>query len=223
MAEAAQPPAVRPEYRDNFLYAYSKFWINVFASLYFRIEAHGIENVPKEGPAILASNHASEVDPPLVALRVPRQCHFLAKDELFKIPLLGKFVQGVHSHPIRRGVMDRAGLRTCEEVLAAGNVLVMFPEGTRTRDGELQPAKAGVALIATHSGAPIVPVYIDGTFGVMPRGSKLPRPNKIRVFYGEPFLATEVVAERHERNDKVAAEIMRRIALLKEQAQSSKR
>jgi 1-acyl-sn-glycerol-3-phosphate acyltransferase len=218
MAEAAQAPAVRPEYSDNFLYAYSKFWINVFASLYFRIEAHGLENVPKKGAVILASNHASDVDPPLVALRVPRQCHFLAKDELFKIPVLGTFVKGVHSHPIRRGVMDRSALRTCEEVLAAGNVLIMFPEGTRTRDGELQAAKPGVALIAAHSGAPIVPVYIDGTFGVMPRGSKMPRPKKIRVFYGEPFTSADIVAERHERNEKVAAEIMNRIAALKKSA-----
>jgi 1-acyl-sn-glycerol-3-phosphate acyltransferase len=209
--------------RDSFLYGFARVLIFLFANLYFRIEAHGTANVPSSGAAILAANHASDVDPPLVALALPRQCHFLAKEELFRIPVLGWFIRKVHSHPVQRGAMDRKALRICAEVLNAGKLLILFPEGTRTRDGELQPARPGFSLIAAQSDVPIVPVYMEGSFRVMPRGAHFPRPRKLRVYYGKPFRVAELpaAATGRERHVIAAKEIMRRIAELKREAEKT--
>lgn len=195
------------------------FCISITARLLFRLEVIGVNNVPASGPVILASNHASNLDPPLIAARLSRQCHVLAKEELFSVPLLGWLIRHLNARPIRRGVVDRAALRQCADVLNQGNILIIFPEGTRTRDGRLQEAKPGAAMIAAITGAPIVPVYLDGTFGAMPRGRGFPRPRKVKIYIGKPFIppsgARSGTGSKRELYELLAAEMMARIAELK--------
>jgi 1-acyl-sn-glycerol-3-phosphate acyltransferase len=112
---------------------------------------------------IIASNHASYFDPPLLACAVPRELHFLAKEELFRIPLFGALIRSVNAIPIRRRMADLSGLTRAMEKLRGGAALLMFPEGSRMRDGELHPARPGVGMMAVHADVPIVPVYVSGS------------------------------------------------------------
>ncbi|MCX7718013.1 MAG: 1-acyl-sn-glycerol-3-phosphate acyltransferase, partial [Candidatus Sumerlaeaceae bacterium] len=119
-------------------------------------------------------------------------------------------------HPIRREGIDRKALRGVLEVLRQGNTLIIFPEGTRTPDGSLQEGKPGVAMIAAQAGAPIVPVFIDGSFRAMPRGAAWPRPVKVQIYFGQPFPPDfsdpeDGATPRRGRYDRLAAEIMERI------------
>jgi 1-acyl-sn-glycerol-3-phosphate acyltransferase len=190
--------------------------IRLLSRLLFRIESRGTENLPATGPVLLASNHASNLDPPLVAICLKRPIHFLAKEELFRVPVLGPVITRLNAHPIRREGIDRKALRGVLEVLRSGQTLIIFPEGTRTPDGSLQEAKPGVAMIAAQAGAPIVPVYIEGTFRAMPRGASWPRPVKVRVYFGEPFppgLPDDVNGQtaQRDRYDRLARQIMEHI------------
>ena len=132
--------------------------VKVLCHVLFRLGVRGRANVPKTGGVLLAANHASNLDPTLIATSLWRPCHFLAKEELFRIPILGWIIANVNSHPIRRDGVDRKALRDTVEVMTSGNMLLLFPEGTRTRDGELQEAKPGAAMIAAQANVPIVPV-----------------------------------------------------------------
>ena len=126
-------------------------------------EVKGSENVPRSGAVIVASNHISFWDPPLVGSAVPREMHFLAKEELFSSPVLGPLIRSVNAIPIRRGAADLSGLSRAIEVLKRGGALLLFPEGSRMRDGELHPARPGLGLMAVQADARIVPCYISGS------------------------------------------------------------
>jgi 1-acyl-sn-glycerol-3-phosphate acyltransferase len=123
----------------------------------------GVEKVPPQGGLIVAANHISFWDPPLIACACPRELHFLAKEELFATWGLGGLIRGVNAIPIRRGVADLAGLKRAVEVLQRGGALLMFPEGSRMRDGQLHPARPGVGLLAHQADVSIVPCYISGS------------------------------------------------------------
>lgn len=201
---------------------YRAVWIAIrgVASVWFRLEPHGAENLPATGGFVLAANHASNLDPPLISVSMWRECHTLAKQELFDIPLIGKAIRRLHSHPINRAGVDRRALRECAELLTSGEILLLFPEGTRTEDGQFLPAKPGAGMIAAQAGVPIVPVYIEGSFDAMPRGVNLPRPRKVRVRFGKPFLPDEVLGEggRREKYQALADAMMQRIAGIREAA-----
>lgn len=126
-------------------------------------KVYGREHIPRSGGFILASNHASYSDPPLVGVAAVRELHFLAKEELFKPPVFGALIRHFHAIPIRRGKMDAAGMARAIEVLKAGHALVVFPEGTRSRDGVLRPARPGAGIMAAGAGVPIVPCWIWGS------------------------------------------------------------
>lgn len=199
--------------------------IHGLARILFRLEAVGRENIPSQGGCLLVSNHASNLDPPLIAVCVPQACHTLAKRELFDVPLLGWAIRRLYAHPIDRAGVDRRALKECIDILRGGNVLLLFPEGTRTRDGQLQPAKAGAAMIAVQADVPILPVYIEGTYEALPRGKSWPRLRKIRVHFGPPFRPQEVMAdgtEKREAYDSLAQEMMARIAQLRQATSGSK-
>jgi dolichyl-phosphate beta-glucosyltransferase len=154
---------------------------------YYRFECHGRDSVPKQGGLLLVSNHASNLDPPLLGAAMRRPVHYMAKRELFELPILGPMLRSVNAHPVKRGTADRAAIRESLDLLRRGEIVVVFPEGTRTSDGELQQGKPGVSMIAAQAGVPCLPVYIDGTFRSMPRGCKFPRPGRLKVTFGEPF------------------------------------
>ncbi len=123
----------------------------------------GREHIPRAGGLIVASNHISFFDPPLVGTAAVRELHFLAKEELFRPPVLGPLIRLFNAIPIRRGMADLSGLTRAMEVLRAGEALIVFPEGSRMRDGELHPGRPGVGMLSVNTDALIVPCFISGS------------------------------------------------------------
>jgi 1-acyl-sn-glycerol-3-phosphate acyltransferase len=168
------------------LYAVLKPLAVLLMRLLFRLEGRGTEYVPAQGPVLLVANHSSLLDPPLVGGVAPRQLSFMAKAELFRVPLFGALIRRLNARPVRREGADAGALRTALRVLQEGGVLLMFPEGTRGPEGALREPKPGAAMLAVMSGAPVVPVFIQGSGRAWPRGRTLPRPAKVRVTFGSP-------------------------------------
>jgi 1-acyl-sn-glycerol-3-phosphate acyltransferase len=200
-------------------YAFSQLLVWLFASRWFPLKVVGLENFPMSGGVLLVANHASHLDPPLVACGLPRQTHFLAKDELFKNPILALHLKNVNVHALARGAGDRGAIRTCVEVLKQGHPLLIFPEGTRTENGHLQPAQHGAAMIALTADVPVCPIHIAGTYESFPKGQRSIRRVPITVTVGKPFSAGLVadaasIGDKRVRYDAVSREIMRRIAAL---------
>lgn len=133
------------------------------ARILWRYRIEGSNSIPASGPVIIASNHISFWDPVLVGLGCPREVHFMAKEELFRNPLLRWLISAYNAFPVRRGILDRQGLRKAAGLLREGNVLLVFPEGTRSLTGELRQARPGVGYLACMSAAPVVPACIEGS------------------------------------------------------------
>jgi 1-acyl-sn-glycerol-3-phosphate acyltransferase len=201
------------------LYAILKPLVAGLMRLYFRLEARGLEYVPGTGPVLLVSNHSSVLDPPVIGAVTPRRLSFLAKAELFRIPLFGGLIRRLNARPVRREGADAGALRTVLRVLGEGQVLLTFPEGTRGEEGVLRPAKAGAGMLAVLSGAAVVPVYVSGTGRAWPRGRRVPRPAKITVHFG-PALAVprREGGERREHYEAVSRAMMAAITELKDRA-----
>src|SRR5499427_4274380 len=162
---------------------------------YFGWWVYHAERVPLSGPVILASNHASFLDPPLVGAGVKRGINYLARDTLFRYPGIGWLLRNWNSVPVDREGGGAAGLKAILDRLLDGGAIILFPEGTRTRDGKLQPARSGIGLTVIKSDAPVVPVHVFGTFKAFGRHMKFPRPRRIAVKYGQPMLFEELRAE----------------------------
>lgn len=126
-------------------------------------DVRGRQHIPRRGGVVVACNHISFWDPALLGASVPRELYFLAREELFRTPVLGPLIRSVNAIPIRRGVADLSGLSRAMDRLKDGAALLMFPEGSRMRDGELHPARPGVGMMAVHADVPIVPCYISGS------------------------------------------------------------
>ena len=139
----------------------------VFFALH--IERYG--QVPEKGPAIIISNHASTWDPPMAACAIRRPTHFMAKEELFRMPVLSFILPRIRVFPVRRGTADRRAIRTAMEILQRGDLLALFPEGTRSKDGVLAGAEPGAAMFALKSQAPVIPVALVNTHKMMKKGS----------------------------------------------------
>lgn len=232
--ESAAPENVKPKrrgapeftVRHGFIY---RLMFNSYGLLFMLggLKVHGRENVPQGGPVIIAPNHASLFDPPLVGFTVPRQVTTMGKSELFEkrtfgLKILGWIIQRMGTFPVKRGQPDRRALRMAMHVLNNGEALVIFPEGTRTRTGELGPPEAGLALIAHSTKAPVVPMYLKGTdagFSPMQPKFRLIHPE---VFFGEPLRFEEEYARRGDREtlEAIGGRIMDEIAALRDLAQS---
>src|SRR5213594_1730670 len=196
-------------------YACVKPVVAVLMRLFFRVEVKNPEHVPLAGAVLLVANHSSLLDPPLVGGFVPRQLAFLAKAELFRIPLFGGLIRRLNARPVRREGADAGALRTVLRVLGEDRVLLTFPEGTRGEEGVLRPPKAGAGMLAVLSGAAVVPVYLSGTGRAWPRGRRLPRPTKITVHFG-PVLALprREGGERRDHYEAVSRAMMAAITEL---------
>jgi 1-acyl-sn-glycerol-3-phosphate acyltransferase len=188
-----------------------------FVGLFFGYRVVGAHHVPKEGAVIVASNHVSNLDPPVVGIGFWRPGTYMAKEELFRNRFFAWFISKLGAFPVKRGAGDRAALKKALEFLEEGRALVMFPEGTRSETGELQPPEMGVAMIAYRSGAPVVPVYVSGTNQVMPKGGGIRRA-PVSVTYGEPlrFVAPEGSRPGREEYEAAAQAIMAAIAALRD-------
>jgi len=181
-------------------------------------EVRGRERIPESGGVIVAANHISFWDPPLIGAAVRRESYFLAKEELFATPVLGPLIRSVNAIPIRRGVADLSGLSRALDALKRGAVLLMFPEGSRMRDGELHPARPGVGMMAVHADVPIVPCFISGSNH--PRRWWF-RRTRVRIWFGvarhwKDLLGPETdLAPGRALYQAVGDGVMREIAVLK--------
>ncbi len=190
--------------------------------MYFRWRVFNAERVPLRGPVILACNHASFLDPPLVGSGLHRDINYLARDTLFRFPLVGALLRSWNSVPVDRDGGGGAGLKAVLGRLLAGGAVILFPEGTRTQDGKLQPARSGIGLTVIKSTAAVVPVRVFGTYEAFGRHVKVPRPHRIAVKNGEPLHFEKQRAEARgcmqarlkEIYQQVADEIMAAIAKL---------
>jgi 1-acyl-sn-glycerol-3-phosphate acyltransferase len=198
------------------------YWIaRALVRCFFRVvgswQVEGRQNVPAEGALILAPNHLSYLDPPLVGCALQRPVWFMAKVELFRRAPAAWFMTALHSFPVQRGTGDRAALKRTLDLLAAGKAVALFPEGTRSQTGELGEPELGIGMIALRSGAPVVPMAIAGTDSVYPRDAKLPRRGKIRLRIGKPlhFPTPEGKPGRQEYA-AVAQRVMAEIRALRE-------
>ncbi|MEQ2528153.1 1-acyl-sn-glycerol-3-phosphate acyltransferase [Robertmurraya yapensis] len=172
---------------------------------FYRIEAIGRENIPKEGGVLLCANHIHNFDPPVVGIMAPRPISFMAKEELFNVPVLGKILPHVNAFPVKRGMSDREALRTGLKVLKEGKVLGLFPEGTRSKTGELGKGLAGAGFFALRTDADVVPCAIIGPYKAFSR---------LKVVYGKPIdmkTLRENKASAEETTEAIMQEIRKLI------------
>lgn len=198
------------------LYTIGKSATWLWGKLFFGIKVRGKEHVPDSGGFIMASNHISYYDPPLVGSFIRRELFFFAKKELFGSKLFGSILTRVNARPVRRGQMDREALKTSLQILRDGYGLTMFPEGTRSKTDQFLPPKPGIGLLAAQAKCPIVPAYIHG-----PNRLKACfwRRDRMTIDYGEPISAEWIASLPAEKESylKIASEVMARITALKEQ------
>jgi 1-acyl-sn-glycerol-3-phosphate acyltransferase len=183
--------------------------IRYLSRVLFRMKAYGRENVPMTGPLIIACNHVSNLDPPLMGCWVPRQVSYMAKKELFDVPVLGAAIRAVGSYPVDRQGSAKAAIKRSLEVLEAGGCVGIFPEGGRNVDGDREP-QTGVALLASLARVPVLPACIDGT------RTARPFVTQIKVAYGTPM---SLPGDRKATRDDLAkftADIMAAIGALRE-------
>ncbi len=170
------------------LYWFFKTSTYIIYRLLFRIEATGLENIPAEGGCVIAPNHASMLDPPAVGSIIPREVSFMAKTELFRVPVLAQFLRYVRTIPVDRGGNSTAALKTMIEKLQSGRPTIIFPEGTRTKTGDFLEPKKGVGMITTMADVPIIPCWVEGSFRAKPFVSK------IRLHFMPPFNPGDIEA-----------------------------
>jgi len=158
------------------------------------MRVEGRENVPQDGPLIVAPVHFSNLDPPVVACSVVREISFMAKEELFKVPILGPWIRSLRAFPLKRGGQDMEALRKAISLLEEGKALLVFPEGTRGDGEHLGKLLTGIAVMAKRTGANVLPMGIAGTHAMLPRGGKWPKRGRIRVVIDKPFRYEEIAA-----------------------------
>jgi 1-acyl-sn-glycerol-3-phosphate acyltransferase len=152
----------------------------------------GLENVPREGGVLMISNHQSHLDPPLIGSGCPRQMSFVARKSLFKFPPFGWFIHSLNAFPIDRDGFPLAGVKETLRRLKGGEMVLIFPEGTRTRTGEMGHFKPGFSALAVRARAAILPAAIEGSFAAWPRRQSLPSPGgNVHVHFGQPILPDE--------------------------------
>ena len=198
-----------------FIWSLARIVLVVFGKL----KLVNTENIPKTGGVVVASNHVAAIDPPVLGSSISRQLFFMAKKELFDVFILGRLISNLNSIPVKRGVFDRNALEMSENALKDGFGLILFPEGTRSKTGELGPGKPGMGMLARKAEVPIMPVYIKNSkiFHKLWFTSK-----RLEVWFGEPISKEWVV---NQPNDKtgyraIVAELMDRIGALKNTAEN---
>ena len=163
-------------------YSFARSLCNGVFNPIYRFEVVGKENFPKEGGVLLVSNHINNLDPIAMGIAAPRPVHYMAKAELFEIPVIGKLATMVHAFPVKRGLSDREALRKGLSVLKEGNVLGLFPEGTRSKTGEIGKGLAGAGFFALRTDAIVMPCAILGPYKAF---------NRLKIVFGKPIDLTQ--------------------------------
>lgn len=216
------------------LYALTRLLCVLFFKILFRFEVKGRENIPKTGGCIVAINHLSFLDPPALAAASHRVLHFMAREGLFALPILGKFLPRVNVFPVKRAGLGIEAIKEALRLLTRGEIIVIFPEGRRKFNGVLGPAESGIGFLAFKSKASIIPAYIKGSDLALPVHAKFIRLKKINLYFGLPLTLDFVIkrisqvypsgldemldsgAKRKEVYQEIADAVMERIAQLKE-------
>jgi 1-acyl-sn-glycerol-3-phosphate acyltransferase len=169
------------------VYQFLRVLVRGLNRLLFRTTVVGADQVPASGPVIIAPVHRSFIDFFVASQVTPRKLHYMAKDSLWKHGLLARILPAVGAFPVHRGSADREALRRAQQVLDAGEVLILFPEGERRTGPVVEDLHEGVGFLAARTGATVVPVGIGGSASVMPKGQRLPRPRHIHLVVGRPI------------------------------------
>ncbi|PSL41989.1 1-acyl-sn-glycerol-3-phosphate acyltransferase [Planomicrobium soli] len=194
------------------LYTFGKVLVKAALKPLYRFEVIGLEKFPKEGGILLCSNHIHALDPPVVGMTAPRTVHFMAKEELFKNPVLGPILPKVNAFPVKRGMSDREALRSALKILKNGEVMGLFPEGTRSTDGVLKKGLSGAGFFALRGDADVVPCAIIGPYKTF---------RKVKVVYGDP-IDMGPFRERKASADEVTEVIMERIQTILDEYKENK-
>jgi len=192
-------------------YKIFKALCHIWFGTIFRTRVIGAENIPRDGAFILAANHVSNWDPPFLGTFIAREVNYMAKEELFRNPIMAAICRALHVFPVKRGTADKTAIKTALKVLKDGKCLGIFPEGTRSKTGKLGKAEAGVSLIAAMSKAPIIPAAIVDTEKIFSREKFFPR---LVVVYGTPIKFSGSTKDKDALNN-FAQELMTEIAKLK--------
>lgn len=172
-------------------YRLTQWVVGGVSRVYFRVRRRGMKNMPAEGPVVLLANHQSHLDPLLIGCFMPRPLGYLARDTLFQ-GILGPMIRAYDAIPIDRDGSGLAGIRATLKRVKQGDAVLMFPEGTRSQDGKLQPLKPGFIALVRRGKASIVPLGIAGTFEAYPRGSKFPSPRPVALVCGKAIPPEEL-------------------------------
>lgn len=195
----------------------------IFFKLYLNFKVVGRQNVPKKGAFIFASNHTSYFDPIMLGTSLHRSMNYMAREDLFKGPFFDWVMRKVHAFPVKRGAGDLRAIRDALRMLDENKPLVIFPEGTRSKDRNLRRGKPGIGFITARSGVPVVPAYIEGSFEALPGGIKTLKRRRVKVYIGKSVDFSSMAADKDSRDmyQQMSDEIMKRIAQLKEDCEAS--
>ncbi|WP_176786637.1 1-acyl-sn-glycerol-3-phosphate acyltransferase [Thermoactinomyces sp. DSM 45892] len=176
------------------MYKLLRFLITLIYRIFFPYEVIGVETFPKSGGAVVSPNHISNLDPPLLGISLPRQVHFMAKEEMFRVSIIKKALYIVGTFPVKRGGGDSQALKASIRILREGKVLGIFPQGTRDKSGEIRKVHVGAAMFALRTNSPLVPVAIIGPYRLF---------RKVRIVYGKPILPAEYLVDGKSTSDGV--------------------
>jgi 1-acyl-sn-glycerol-3-phosphate acyltransferase len=184
----------------NLLYKIVLWLVFWFFKAIYRHKIYGIANFCSEG-ALLAANHASFYDPPLVSISTPYEVHFLARKTLFNFPIFGSFIRKLNAHPVSGKAQDVAVFKTIVRLVKEGKKVIIFPEGTRSFDGNVRAMKPGISLLIARSNAAVIPVYIHGAFSIWPRSKKLPKfTGRTACIFGKPLRFSKEASQEEISN-----------------------
>jgi 1-acyl-sn-glycerol-3-phosphate acyltransferase len=185
-----------------------------FFRFFFGLRVYGIEHVQK-GPALIVANHCSFYDPPVLSISCPEEVRFLAKESLFKIPGFGFFIRALNAHPVKGGATNTHTFRKILQWLSQGKKVIIFPEGKRSKDGQIGAFEKGFVFLVQKSNCKVIPAYIDGTFEVWPVWKKWPKPfGKISVVFG-PAIYLDSQLEEKKAQEKLIQEAEQEVRRLK--------
>lgn len=196
----------RPSAGSPYPQRVARFFLKLTVPLWFKVRAEGMEHVPETGGLLVVSNHQSVLDPVLVGITLRRDCHYMARDTLFK-GLFGRFIAAVNAFPVRRGTADLGAIREGVRRVAAGDALCVFPEGTRSATGRVAPLLPGFLALARRGKAPVLPVAIDGVGDLWPRGRRWPRRGPVWLRIGQPIPPAELAGPAEAVSARVTAQL----------------
>jgi 1-acyl-sn-glycerol-3-phosphate acyltransferase len=200
-------------------YVFLRRVLNLIGVAGYGVRHIGRENIPAEGAVLVVANHQSHFDPPLVGMGCVRRLNYLARETLFNVGPLRWLIRSLDAIPIDRDGLGLGGIKESLKRLKRGEMVLIFPEGTRSRNGEVQRLRPGFTVLASRSGAAILPVGLDGPYQAWPRSQKLPGLGCIHIHYGKPISAEEVA--RYSERD-LLAEVERRIRACHAAARASR-